>query len=384
MTKNLIELSGLMLGKFRGATGDPVTGRLSQPQDLAEEMALLRDLDFGGAWVSSSGVKACDYSLRGSRYIALALVLPSDQVLDLERASDGSIQPIEVVGSIYLFLANKLGLASCHLDPLWVEEHIAGPAATDDGVPLDVIKGCLSGATVFRIHDESVFRGHVSSSYIANYLCTFDPRLTQGSKLNAASLEIVREIFLQERYYLIERNLFEAIAAPAARHAFLEVYRTLEFVFVLPRARSLLQALRDVGGTIELNVLDFARHCNRQLGWKRVERDAIGKIFREFFGASRGAYENLVLSCGPFQELGPVPAVGMAPNDSANFVEKVAERYYQLRNQVAHQFWADEETQCVDEDWRVVIEFSLHCIKHLYEQHLSAPLTAVERHVEVV
>lgn len=383
MTKNLIELSGLVLGKFRGANGNFVAGCLSQPTDLAGEMAALRDLEFGATWDSSSGVKACDYCLRGSRYIALALVLPSDQLYGLEVASDRSIQPVDVVGSIYLFLANKLGLAPRDLNPLWVEEHIAGPASTADGVSLDVITDCLGDVTVFRIFDESVFRGEVSSSYIANYLCTFDARLTRGSRLNEASLGVVREMFLQQRYYLIERNLFEAIAAPSARHSFLEVYRTLEFVFVLPRARSLLQSLRHAGGTIELNILDFARHCNRQLGWKRVERDAIGKIFREFFGSSRGAYENLILSCGPFRELGPVPALGLVANDVANFVEKVAERYYQLRNQVAHQFWADEEIQCVDGDWCALIEFSLHCIKHLYEKHLSAPLSADARRAEV-
>lgn len=382
MTKNLIELSGLMLGKFRGVTGNPVTGRLSRPSNLAEETALLSDLDFGSVWESSSHVKACDYRLRGSRYIALALALPSDQLSDLERSSEGSIQHIDVVGSIYIFLANKLNVAPCDLDPQWVEEYIAGPASTDEGVPLDVIRGCLSGVTVFRIHDDSIFRGEVSSSYIANYLCTFDARLIRGSKLNASSFEIIREIFLQERYHLIERNLFEAIAAPAARHAFLEVYRTLEFVFVLPRAWSLLQSLRDAGGTIELNVLEFARYCNRQLGWKRVERDAIGKIFREFFDASRDAYVNLISSCGPFRALGPVPAVAAATNDAGNFVEKVAEKYYQLRNQVAHQFWADEETRCGDEDWCVLIEFSLRCIQHLYDKHLSVPVSGDVRNAD--
>lgn len=384
MTKNLIELSGLVLGKFRGVKGTPVVGRFSPPLDLDGEKVALRDLEFGAAWESSSGVKACDYRLDGSRFIALALVLPPEQLYDLECASDGSIQPAEVVGSIYLFLANTLDLAPRDLDSLWIEEHIAGPASMGDGVALDVVRGCLSDLTVFRIHDDSVFRGDVSSSYIANYLCTFDARLTRGTRLNATSLETVREIFLQERYYLIERNLFEAIAAPSTRHSFLEVYRTLEFVFVLPRARALQQVLRDAGGTIELNVLEFARHCNRQLGWRRVERDAIGKIFWEFFVASRAAYESLLLSCGPFRDIGPTPATESTSNVSRNFVDKIAEKYYQLRNQVAHQFWADEEIQCDDGDWCALIEFSLLCIKHLYEQHLSAPLPADGRDTVVV
>jgi hypothetical protein len=384
MTKNLIELSGLLLGKFRGVNGKPVTGRFSLPTDLDGEEAALRDLDFGTVWKSSSGVDACDYRLDGARYLALALALPPEELADLESSSEGSIQPTEVVGSIYLFLAHKVNLLPSEADPLLIEEHIAGPASTHDGVALDVVKESLGNLTVFRVHDVSVFRGEVSSRYLADYICTFDARLTRRTRLNTVSIGIVREIFLQERYYLVERNLFEAMSAPSARHAFLEIYRTLEFVFALPRARSLLDALRHAGGSIELNILEFARHCYRELGWKRVESDAIRRIFREFFDTSRGAYESLVLACSPFRGLGPVPAMGSTSDDAAKFVEKVAARYYQLRNQIAHQFWTDEEIDCTDDDWSMLIEFSLRCIQYLYDRHLTAPVGTAEKPTEVI
>jgi hypothetical protein len=384
MTKNLIELSGLVLGKFRDISGKPVTGRFSLPTDFDEERAALRDLDFGSAWKSSSGVDVCDYRLDGARYLALALALPPEELADLESTSEGSIQPTEVVGSIYLFLAHKVNLLPSAADPLIIEEHIAGPASTDDGVALDVVKGFLGDLTVFRVNDDSVFRGDISSSYVADYICTFDAHLTRRTKLNPVSMGIVREIFLQERYHLVERNLFEAMSAPSARHAFLEVYRTLEFVFVLPRARSLRDALRKAGGSIELNILEFARHCNRELGWKRVERDAIERIFGEFLTTSRGAYESLILACSPFQGLGPIPAAGTPPNNTAKFVEKVAARYYQLRNQIAHQFWPDEEIDCTDGDWSMLIEFSLRCIQYLYDQHLTTPVVTAEQQTDVI
>jgi hypothetical protein len=384
MTKTLIELSGLVLGKFRGVSGKPVTGRFSPPTDLEGEKAALRDLDFGSVWKSSSGIDVCDYRLDGARYLALALALPPEDLADLESTSEGSIQPTEVVGSIYLFLAHKVNLLPSEEDPLLIEEHIAGPASTDDGVALDVVKESLDDLTVFRVYDDSVFRGDVSSAYVADYICTFDSHLTRRTRLNPVSIEIIREIFLQQRYHLVERNLFEAMSAPSARHAFLEVYRTLEFVFVLPRARSLLGALRNEGGRIEINVLEFARHCYRELGWKRVERDAIRRIFREFFDTSKGAYESLVLACSPFRGLGPVPTMEATPNDTANFVEKVADRYYKLRNQIAHQLWIDEEIDCTDDDWSMVIEFSLHCIKYLYDQHLPGPEVTAEQPTAVL
>jgi hypothetical protein len=379
MTKNLIKLSGLLLGKFLDINGNPVTGRLSPPGDFDEEREALRDLEYGSTWKSSSGINACDYHLHGSWYIALTLALPPEELTDLESISEGSISPKEVVGSIYLFLADKLNLLPNEVDPLKIEQYIAAPSSTDDGVELDVVKKFLGDLTVFQVHDDSVFRGNVSSSYVADYICTFDARLTRCTLLNRESISIVREIFLQERYYLIERNLFEAMSAPSARHAFLEVYRTLEFVFVLPRARSLLDALRVAGGSIELNVLEFARHCNRELGWKRVERDAIGRILLEFYAASRSAYEGLIHACSPFGALGPVPPMGATPNETQTFVEKVATRYYTLRNQIAHQFWPDEEIECNDCDWSELIEFSLRCIQYLYERHLTAPVPTTQQ-----
>jgi len=312
----------------------------------------------------------------------LALALPPEELTDLESISEGSIDPKEVVGSIYLFLADKLNLQPNEVDPLIIEQYVAAPSSTDDGVELDDVKKLLGDLTVFHVHDDSVFRGNASSSYVADYICTFDARLTRSTLLNRESVCIVREIFLRERYHLIERNLFEAMSASSARHAFLEVYRTLEFVFVLPRARSLLNALRDAGGSIELNVLEFARHCNRELGWKRVERDAIGRILLEFYAASRSAYEGLIQACAPFGALGPVPPMGATPNEAQAFVDKVATRYYTLRNQIAHQFWPDEEIECTDRDWSKLMEFSLRCIQYLYERHLTAPVPTTEQPTE--
>lgn len=374
MTKNLIELSKRVLGKFRGQNGEPVSGRFSQPVDFQTEKTALTNLEFGAVWKSPSGVKVCDYRLDGSRYIALALTLPDEELNNLEVTGDGSIKLTEVVGSIYLLLADKLSLTSRENDSLWIDEYIAGPALTDEGVELDVVKNCLDDLVVFQIHDNSLLRGEVPARYVANYICTFDARFSKNKRLNQVSFEIIREMFLRERYYLIEGNFFAAMSAPSARYAFLEIYRTLEFVFVLPRAHALLNALRSVGGKIDLNVIDFARYCNRELGWKRVERDAIERIFKEFFKESRGAYEELVKNCTPFNYFDPIPEIESKEKDVSNFLKKVADRYYNLRNQIAHQFWPDDEVDCGDADFYVLIDFSLRCIQCLYDQHLSAPV----------
>ena len=262
MTKSLKQLSQALLAKFSNSSGNPVKGQFSKPADLAAETEALKQLVAGESWQSPSGARVFEFLHQEAYCVAFTFVLSEDERALLEVESEGSIKPIEVPGAIFLFLADRLDLRPTELDPLRVEEYIAGPASDEGGVELEVVKKFLKGISVFQLGSESVFKDSTSGRYVANYICTFDPCLKGNNRLTPRSLEIIREIFLQEKDRLIEANLFEAMATPLLRHAFLEVYRTLEFVFVLPRATALLEKLRLAGGSLEINILDFARHCN--------------------------------------------------------------------------------------------------------------------------
>ncbi|WP_157201353.1 hypothetical protein [Massilia sp. Root418] len=376
MTKNLKDLSTSLLAKFRDVSGQAVSGRLSAPNDLAGETAALKNLLVGESWHSSSGVWVCDFIHDDAYCIALAFEISAQDRVQLDSESEGTIELIDIPGSVYLYLAETLRLRPMELDPLWVEEHIGGPAGEVDGVELDVIKEVLDSVSVFRLGDKSIFKPKTSGRYVANYLCTFDKNLKESNRLSENSLEIIREIFLQEKDHLIESNLFEAMSTTVLRHAFLEIYRTLEFVFVLPRANSLINQLRATGATLSVNVLDFARQCYKELGWKRVERDSIERLFREYANVNYGAFRTLVGSCTPFDNITLVtpPATNA---EIVTLARDVAEKYYALRNQVAHQFWPEEMTQCSDADWQALIEFTLGCIAHFYDQHLSKQATTL-------
>lgn len=370
MTKSLKQLSQALLAKFSDSSGNPVTGRFSSPADLAAETKAIKQLVAGDSWQSPSGARVFEFLHQDAYCVALTFVLSEDECACLNEESEGSIKPIEVPGSIFLFLADRLDLRPTELEPLRVEEHIAGPASDEDGVELEVVKQFLEGVSVFQLSSASIFKTPTPGRYVANYICTFDPCLKGNNRLTPRSLEIVREIFLQERDRLIEDNLFEAMATPLLRHAFLEVYRTLEFVFVLPRASALLEQLRLVGGTLDIKILDFARYCNKELGWKRVELDSIRKLFREYAVSNYGAFQVLPHDCRPFAALAAASPAA-AEEERIAFVEKVADRYYKLRNQVAHQFWPEEMLPCDDADWQMLIEFTLGCVAYFYSQHLS-------------
>ncbi|VVN71283.1 hypothetical protein PS689_00440 [Pseudomonas fluorescens] len=370
MSKTLKELSVQVLAKFLDIHGSPVKGQLARPRDLAGETSALRDVIPGERWECYNGSKAFDFLYDDCYCIALKVSLSVEDVESLEEQSGSTIKPVSVPGSIYLYLADKLDLRSKSLEPQWVDQYIVGPAAGEDGVELDVIAHSLENITVFQVNEASVFEQKTSGQYVANYLFTFDSNLKGRNFLSQASLNIIREVFLQEKYRLIESNFFEAMATPLLKHAFLEVYRTLEFVFVLPRANALLDRLRADGGVLDVKVLDFARLCYSELGWKRVERDSISKLFKEYSGHKYSAFIQLYDNCKPFAGV-KNPEAADDEKVKSDFVSDAAEKYYQLRNQVAHQFWPDEMKKCDDEDWQALIEFTLGCISYFYSEHLK-------------
>lgn len=370
MSKNVIELSGEVLAKFSDRNGDPVRGRLTKPKDLGGEIAALRDLIPGDRWECYNGSKAIEFLHEGYYCIALKIRLSEEDLESLEEQSDSTVSTIDVPGSIYLFLADQLELRAKNLDPQWIDEYIVGPAGGPDGVEIDVVIESLEMITVFQLSEASVFEKHTSGQYVANYLLTFDSDLKGRNFLSPASLSIIREIFLQEKDRLIESNFFEAMATPLLKHAFLEVYRTLEFVFVLPRANALLDRLRTAGGILDVKSLDFARLCHKELGWKRVERDSISRLFKEYSNHNYSAFIILYENCRPFTAE-TKPETNDSDMTKSDFVSRTVEKYYVLRNQVAHQFWPDEMLECNDEDWQALIEFTLGCISYFYNEHLK-------------
>lgn len=370
MSKNVIELSGEVLAKFSDNNGDPVRGRFATPKYLKEEISALTDVIPGDRWECYNGSKAIEFLHDGYYCIALKILISEEGSESLEEQSDSTIRVIDIPGSIYLFLADQLDLRPKNLDPQWIEEYIVWPASGPDGVDVNVIIESLETITVFQVSEASVFESNTSGKYVANYLLTFDANLRGRNFLSPESLAIIREIFLQEKDRLIEINFFEAMATPLLKHAFLEVYRTLEFVFVLPRAKALLDRLRLAGSVLDVKALDFARLCNKELGWKRVERDSILRLFREFSDHNYDAFIRLYQNSKPFTTL-VNPEAADTDEKKSEIVGRTVEKYYILRNQVAHQFWPDEMLECDDEDWQALIEFTLSCVLYFYSEHLK-------------
>lgn len=371
MSNNLIELSERLLGKFLTRRGS-VKGTIDVPAHVfAREMVQLKSFVPGESWSTPIGGMAFEFLLDDKYHIAITINMETAQIDSIIHESSGWLQPVKLPGAVFLRVADKLQLQPISMTAEEVEEFIEGPAS-NDGVSLEAIIERLDPYQVFCFskplsNPESEFIT-ATNFYVANYISTFDSELLKNNRLSNKALSYIRDFFLEEKEQLFVENLFYAMSTPLLTHAFLEIYRTLEFVFVLPRADSLLKR---IGGQdhIKLKILDFARVCYQELGWKRVERDALHRLLSDYILHSRDSFDFLCQTCQPFRNL-VVPTDTSEGKEHQRFMNDFVDVYYKLRNQVAHQFWADEIRACTESDWRQLIDFTLGCALHTYNKHL--------------
>lgn len=372
MSKTVIELSKGLLGKFNTLKG-PVKGNIFAPQEvIANEVAQLAKVVPGESWKTPIGGRAFDFILDGEYHIALTIEMGEDELDSITHEGGSWLKSVSLPGATFLYVAEKLRLQPTLLDPQAVEQFIEGPA-NEDGVPLNTLIEHLEKHRVFRlaepVSDAVALFKKASHLYVANYICTFDAALLERNRISKDALDQIREFFHEEKEHLFVENFFSAMSTPLLPHAFLEIYRTLEFAFVLPRASALLNRI-DKGGKLGLRILDFARVCHQELGWKRVERDALQKLFSDYINQDRAAFSQLCNNCSPFSNIATPDATAKA-KEHQDFMNEFVDVYYKLRNQVAHQFWADEIKKCTDADWQALIEFTLRCALHIYNKHLT-------------
>jgi hypothetical protein len=262
-------------------------------------------------------------------------------------------------------------LKSLPVNENWVDEYIAGPAESPDGVELSCLKDRIEPITIFQIQPDSIFSENFSIDRIAHYIMTFDDKYSKAGALSTASLSLIRELFVKERQHLAAHALFNTLSATSTRQSFFESYRALEFLFVLPHARALLGELAKVGSLPNLTAMGLAQTCYKHLGWKRVDRDSIRKLFAEFYDSSLLSFKKVIANATPFKSL-VLPSANPDADDKSAFIDKFTDSYYSLRNQVVHCQW--DEISLDDDEWRSIVDFTLACIHHIYDKHLSVPV----------
>lgn len=225
------------------------------------------------------------------------------------------------------------------------------------GHDLDELLDFFEPIVFFEISPDSIYSSRLVNE-VAYYVASYSRELI-NPKLEPFLVEF-RSLLSHDGSFM-KQNIFWSMTSTHYKHAFLELYRCVESVYTLPRALSLKSK---TGLTLAGHLV--AKICIEELGWRRKEEDS---LFR-------------VLSLMPVSRLQPLalsrlPYVNSAdwdfilPEANSKGVESLAKFIYKLRNQMVHQFDAENETAITNDDWPVLIDLLISVIDYIFVQYAA-------------
>lgn len=225
------------------------------------------------------------------------------------------------------------------------------------GHDLSELQDFFEPVVFFEILPDSVYRSRLVNE-VAYYVASYSLELI-NPKLEPFLAEF-RSLLSHDGSFM-KQNIFWSMTSTHYKHAFLELYRCIESVYTLPRALSLKSK---TGLTLAGHLV--AKICIEELGWRRKEEDS---LFR-------------VLSLMPVSRLQPLtlsrlPYVNSAdwdftlPETNGKGIESLAKFIYKLRNQMVHQFDAENEITITNDDWSVLIELLVSVIDYIFVQYAA-------------
>lgn len=217
----------------------------------------------------------------------------------------------------------------------------------DDGYlghDIDEIISVFESLNIFRISQDSIFYNvdDYDLGYYFSLLSDFDLISLPMFEIKGEYLSIITNFNTK----VPKENIFSSLTSTHWKHCFLELYRCVEWLYMLPRTLSLKEA---IGYTDKASSL--AHECVDKLSWRKKEEDSLCRLIKISF-KNVSFYEQ---------------AYWMSIfKDSEFSAEKAANVVYKLRNQFVHQFNKENEIQLNDTMWRELITFTLLLIKILY------------------
>lgn len=173
---------------------------------------------------------------------------------------------------------------------------------------------------------------------------------TKFNKTNDYSLCILyRKVFFDVEK-VSHDNIFMSMTSPHRKHSFLEAYRCLEWIYVLPRILNLKDEINYKNAGFNL-----ANSCVKSLSWRRKEEDSITLLIKEAFLEDPSFADDSYW----------MPIFKNVPEEP----EKIASKVYQIRNQYVHQFNPEREINISDDECNELISFILKLLLILYKKY---------------
>lgn len=234
-----------------------------------------------------------------------------------------------------------------------------------DGHNIDELKDYFEPIAFFSITSNSIYSAR-STLETAYHIASFSHELINPKII--PFLASYRNLFSHEGSFM-KQNIFWSMTSTHYKHAFLELYRCVESIYTLPRALGLkAKTGLDIPGHI------VAKICIEELGWRRKEEDSLLRVLRLVPTSHFQTLElqRLSQSNGHEWEFSD-------PQTEARGFESLAKFIYKIRNQMVHQFEADQEISVSSSDWPLLMELLITIIDYVfvqYAQELPQPSTA--------
>ncbi|WP_131064141.1 hypothetical protein [Raoultella planticola] len=254
----------------------------------------------------------------------------------------------EVTESFFVFL--------CPLLKLNVKEDISPQTVSNDllfqqddplydGHSIEELISYFEPLTIFRLDN---FSTNLNNSFMScTYFLMSSCDMLITLPLAEETISKLRSIFVKD-VKIPKDNVFLSLTSSHLKHCFLELYRCIEWLYVIPRARRLKGAIAYQKPAFELAV-----HCIDELSWRRKEEDSLSKIISDILYVYESVCINLT-GCALFKDVSL---------DSGS----IAKHLYSFRNQFVHQFEYRKEKDFLSEDLVEAVDFIADLIIHAYD-----------------
>ncbi|AXS82311.1 hypothetical protein [Marinobacter sp. Arc7-DN-1] len=197
------------------------------------------------------------------------------QKQDLENLEGAEIFEHDINAGIFLRLVNDVGLElKSEISPIHLEQDLASQHLDPlyEGHDFDEIKKYFEDVILFEVKKDSIVR-ELNEKLKVQYILSNNSscvRLPFGDVGDG-----MRELFVEKSPLLFD-NIFSALTSTYWEHAFLELYRSIEAIYQIPRMIKLKGKLGDDFDGV--STLDLAKLCYEELGWRPFEKESLKSL----------------------------------------------------------------------------------------------------------
>lgn len=296
----------------------------------------------------------CEYDSK--KYIAIQGVRFGES--EISELHDSGVVAKTLTAPYGIVLYKEMGTKRKDCNRLEIEDKLGWQHHEDGyvGHEFDSLSMYMNDVYLFEILQNSTCNGipGINSAYFVLSHIQSLRRLD-----NHQIFPSLRNLLLLQSLYAPE-NVWNAMTANMWKYAFIEVYRIVEWLYIMPRSIMLKNAIQS-----SLKASEIGYHAHKSLGWRRKEDESLVLIFRDVNYSRVSGVEFEKMPCLDYLRL------ISSEDDWENYRGSVARDIYAIRNQIVHQFDKVDEKAIVEDEWKHLTMLLIAIVQSAYDCYSS-------------